>query len=545
MILRQDSNDGKLNGRYYTPLPLAQAMVGKLSSFNPRTILEPSCGRGVFLPLAARQFPSASITAIDNDTKAMAHAKDVCQEYRQVTLEACDFFDFFRESKGRGEFDLIIGNPPYIRYQYLTEAQREKQAEILTANGMRPNKLINAWVAFLVACVNLLHNDGVIAFVIPAEFLQVAYAEELRRFLARVLDDITIITFQELLFPDAQQETVILYGRKGNGNGRIRIAQVRNVDEFAALDLALIPFQTLSEENGKWTRYLVPGTKSQLIASVQGDHRFMRFGDCCLINVGITTGNNKYFSITKATEERFKLSDVTLPLIGRSSHIKGAFFTNQDWLDNVNAGKRAMLVAFPDTDYDGYPQGHKAYIALGERNGENTGYKCRIRDRWYIIPSIWVPDAFFLRRNNLYPKLVMNCCGAVSTDTMHRIKFNKGVDGRDILLAYYNSISFAFAETCGRSYGGGVLEILPGEAGRIMIPDVSHVSRSLKDELLQHVDDALRHDGDIERVLDETDERLLIGELGIPRIWCEDARSIWKALRDRRLNRGGRTPQHR
>lgn len=39
-----------------------------------------------------------------------------------------------------------------------------------------------------------------------------------------------------------------------------------------------------------------------------------------------------------------------------------------------------------------------------------------------------MPDAFFLRRNNLYPKFVLNCCDAVSTDTMHRIKFNNDID---------------------------------------------------------------------------------------------------------------------
>ena len=80
----------------------------------------------------------------------------------------------------------------------------------------------------------------------------------------------------------------------------------------------------------------------------------------------------------------------------------------------------------------------------------------------YIIPSVCVPDAFFLRRSNLYPKFVLNRCGAVSTDTMHRIKFKEGVTPEDILLAYYNSISFAFTEICGRSYIGGVLDILTG-----------------------------------------------------------------------------------
>lgn len=81
-----------------------------------------------------------------------------------------------------------------------------------------------------------------------------------------------------------------------------------------------------------------------------------------------------------------------------------------------------------------------------------------------------MPDAFFLRRNNLYPKFVLNCCDAVSTDTMHRIKFNNDIEPERIVLSYYNSISFAFTEICGRSYGGGVLEILPGEVGNVLVP---------------------------------------------------------------------------
>lgn len=66
------------------------------------------------------------------------------------------------------------------------------------------------------------------------------------------------------------------------------------------------------------------------------------------------------------------------------------------------------------------------YLDEGEENGEHAEYKCSISGSWYSVPSVWVPDAFFLRRNNLYPKFVLNACSAVSTDTMHRMKFNDG-----------------------------------------------------------------------------------------------------------------------
>ena len=149
-----------------------------------------------------------------------------------------------------------------------------------------------------------------------------------------------------------------------------------------------------------------------------------------------------------------------------------------------------------------------------------------------------MPDAFFLRRNNFYPKFVLNRCDAVSTDTMHRIKFNDGVDPQNILLAYYNSVSFAFTEICGRSYGGGVLEILPGEMGNILLPKVEKIDPALRDRLLTLIDSVVRNDENIETALDIVDRELLVNALGIEPEICRKCRAIWKKMQKRRLGRG-------
>ena len=268
------------------------------------------------------------------------------------------------------------------------------------------------------------------------------------------------------------------------------------------------------------------------------DRRFKKFSDLALINIGITTGNNTYFSVDKETTEEYDLSSVTLPLIGRSSHAHGIYFTNNDWQENINANKRAMLISFPDMPYEEYPDKHKEYIELGEKNKEHKGYKCSIRDRWYIVPSVWIPDAFFLRRNNLYPKFVLNRCNAVSTDTMHRLKFNDGVNAENVLLSYYNSISFAFTEICGRSYGGGVLELLPGEVGNIMLPIIDNIDNKLRIELLKQIDSIVRKDEDIEKALNLVDQKLLVEVLGVNKEICTTCRNIWKKMQKRRLGRG-------
>lgn len=412
------------------------------------------------------------------------------------------------------------------------------QSEILTSHGMKANKLINAWVAFTVACVQLLSEKGKLVFIVPAEILQVAYAEELRLYLADNLTKITLITFEHLVFPDIEQEVVVFIGEKGGEEKGIRIIEMKDLDDFGLLRLEQNDFQKLQHVKEKWTKYFVTAEEMTLIQQLRDDDRFVKFSEYGLINVGITTGNNSYFSVTEETTEQYGLADVTFPLIGRSSHAHGIYFTAEDWERNKSAGKRARLVSFPEIPYEKYPEGHKEYIVFGEKNGEQEGYKCSIRDRWYIVPSVWVPDAFFLRRNNLYPKFVLNRCDAVSTDTMHRMKFREGVEPENVLLAYYNSVSFAFAEICGRSYGGGVLEILPGEMGNILLPRVENIAPELRDKLLKQIDTVVRKDEDIEKVLDRVDEELLVNTLGIDPEICRKCRSVWKKMQRRRLRRG-------
>jgi adenine-specific DNA-methyltransferase len=541
MKLKQDSTAQKLRGAYYTPLPLAEMMVKLFADEkNIKNVLEPSCGDGVFIDALINLNCVDClnrVTAVEIEKDEVEKLNARVKNLKNINVRNQDFFDFYERNKHQ-KYDLILGNPPYIRYQYLEEEQRELMSEILTEQGMKSNKLVNTWVGFMVACVNMLSNNGKIAFVIPAEILQVAYAEDLRLFLADHLSKISLITFEELVFPDIEQEIIVFIGEKCNEEKGIRIVELNNLDDLKDFDINTNGFQKMQHVHEKWTKYFTNDKENRLVSEIRRNKHFQKLSDVALINVGITTGNNKYFSVNQNIVNKYELQDVVRPLIGRSAHAHSVYFEKDDWKTNVDAGKAAYLIDFPEKDYEDYPEKHKEYIKKGEANKENEGYKCSIRERWYRIPSIWVPDAFFLRRNNLYPKFVLNCCGAVSTDTMHRVKFNSGIEPERILLSYYNSISFAFTELCGRSYGGGVLEILPGEVGNILVPKLNDIPMDKIRKILKQVDQIVRNDDTIENALNIVDEEILIKDLGIPKELCNDARGIWKKLQSRRLKRG-------
>ncbi|MGL4873827.1 MAG: Eco57I restriction-modification methylase domain-containing protein [Cetobacterium sp.] len=540
MKLKKDSSNQKLRGAYYTPVKLAKCIVKNLAKTNIGNILEPSCGDGVFLDSI---FENNTIEKVDNFT-AIELEKDEAEKVKKryicsknIEVINDDFFNFYNKNKDIKKYDLIIGNPPYIRYQYLSEIQRESLSNILISHSMKANKLVNIWVGFIVACTHMLKDDGRIAFVIPAELLQIAYAEDLRSFLSNHFKKITIITFKKLVFPEIEQEVIVFIGEKGGESKGIRIIETDNLDTFENLQLNDDGYQEILDLKEKWTKYFTTPEEIKLLQTIKKDNRFSKFSEFGTINVGVTTGHNDYFSINKATCENYELSEVSIPLIGRSSHAHGIYFTKSDWDKNLNENKKARLVVFPNKDLNNLKSLHRKYIEFGEEIDVNKGYKCSIRERWYVIPSIWIPSAFFLRRNNLYPKFVLNKCNAISTDTMHRMKINEEVDEEILLLSYYNSISFAFTEICGRSYGGGVLEILPREMGNIMLPIIKSFPNKEKKELLNKIDSIIRNNENIENALDLVDNEILIKYLGIPVEWCTMCRKIWKKLQQRRIKR--------
>ncbi|NKE04658.1 class I SAM-dependent methyltransferase [Mesobacillus selenatarsenatis] len=545
MKLLSDITSQKLRGGYYTPKELCDFIIEWAFFDGPKAnVLEPSTGDGGFLDRLNKSrfndhFESCVAIELIEEEAEKARKKVINNPKFQVINS--DFFHEFQWGLRNQKYDLIIGNPPYIRYQYLTEDQRQTQSDILVSNGMKSNKLINAWVSFVVASVQMLSDNGKIGLVIPAELLQVAYAADLRMFLEKSLSKITVITFRELIFPDVQQEIVLLLGEKSTDGleNKISVLELENLDSIKAtlhegLDKLPVEYKDVDHSKDKWTKFFLNNEEIALINEIGENSSFLNFSDIADIDIGITTGKNKYFSVDKNTVEKYELENVTLPLIGRSAHAHGIYFNQADWESNIEEDLLAQLVYFPNEPRDNFPNPHKEYIKWGEESGLSKGFKLGKRAYWYHIPSVWVPDAFFLRRNDKFPKFVLNQINAVSTDTMHRIRFNEGLNHRKILLSYYNSISFAFTEIEGRSYGGGVLEVLPGEAEKILLPNLQDFDDQSTEELLELIDATIRNKTDIEPILDMVDKAVLVDFLNIDPNKVKQFRGIWKKLLNRR-----------
>lgn len=136
-----------------------------------------------------------------------------------------------------------------------------------------------------------------------------------------------------------------------------------------------------------------------------------------------------------------------------------------------------------------------------------------------------------LRQIHAYPKIILNKADTTCTDTIHRVRLRNGVEGEVTAAAFLNSLTFAFSEVTGRSYGGGVLELEPNEAEKLPLP-----LKGAKNLDLKQIHNFLLEDN-IESVLDITDRVLLVEGLGLSLKEAQMLRRIWQKLRDRRINR--------
>jgi adenine-specific DNA-methyltransferase len=546
-----DLDADKLRGGYYTPGPLAAWLCSWAVRAASDSILEPGCGDGVFLAAAAERLGELGARGPDvarqlagfeilGAEAAAARARLRCRlgARADAVVAAGDFFEWW-QLPSRPRFDAAIGNPPFIRYQTFPEPCRGRAMAILRQLGLAPNRLTNVWVPFVAAAAACLREGGRLAMVLPAELLQVSYAAQLRRFLTERFARIDVVACNELFFARAEQEVVLLLADGAAAPPataaacRVTMTETRTVAEVtarppAAVLAGAVP-KAVRHDDEKWLKFFLSAREIELMRELRGAASVATLKTHAAVDIGVVTGRNEFFVLGGAQIEELGVAAHALPLVSRSAQLRGARITRADWQALAAAGDRVHLLHLRPLDGAPLPPSLASYVRRGESQGIHQGYKCSIRAPWYAVPSVWIPDGFLFRQIHDFPRAVRNQAGAASTDTIHRLTCR--VDPELVIAHLYTHLTAASAEIEGRSYGGGVLELEPTEAERLLVP------ARLQGALPLAECDRLVRAGKLEELLAGNDRPLLSGQLGLSPADCAMLRAIWIKMRERRHSR--------
>jgi adenine-specific DNA methylase len=525
------AQQSKLRGGYYTPLPLADFLARWAIRQPTDRVLEPSAGDGAFAEAAMRHLNGTGhVDAIELHD---AEAQKLRARVPLAEVHTGDVFTWYSPNRDRA-YDAAVGNPPFIRYQTFPEAQRAAGFALMHHEGLHPNRLTNAWVPFVVLATRALRVGGRLAMVLPAELLQVTYAAELREYLARSYRELTVITFRRLVFDGIQQETVLLLGVRSDSDhpATMSFVELHSADELtpSTVDSAERVKVDLDHAREKWTQYYLSARELGLIRDLERSDTLATLGELAEVDVGIVTGRNDFFILTPSEADTLGLREFCFPLVGRSAQIPGLILREEEWQSLAQADGKCLLLQLGRSERKELSRAALAYVEQGEALGYHTGYKCRIRlPAWWYVPSSSVPDAFLLRQIHDGPRIILNEARATCTDTIHRVRVKDGTDPGWLAAASMNSVTFAFSEIRGRSYGGGVLELEPNEADELPFP------KPRRSVPLADLDLWARRK-EPEQILDEVD-RVVLADCGLSRPELSLVRSIWRKLSARRMDR--------
>ncbi|WP_329763264.1 N-6 DNA methylase [Stenotrophomonas geniculata] len=529
----------KLRGGYYTPDDLAAFLCEWVLEIEPKRVLEPSCGDGVFLGALRKvgAVEDLDITAIELDEVEAAKAKRRVEEIglKAGKVHSTDFLSWALDNTGKAEgtFDAVIGNPPFVRYQYLPQPFQQKAEQVFRELGLPFTRHTNAWVPFLLASMRMLRPGGRLAMVVPAEIIHVMHAQSLRTYLGEECSRLVIVDPEKLWFDGTLQGAVLLMAEKRRDENSkaegLGIYEVKDREFLRVSPSGVFAApQSINGKTvaGKWTRALLDKETRDLLDELAEHEEVFRFSEVADVDVGIVTGANKFFLVTDDIVAEHGLERWAHPMFGRSEHCPGVIYDEEQHAANAKLGNPTNFLWFPDKEPMRYKKS-RSYIEAGEEEELHKRYKCRIRSPWFAVPSVYSTEIGMLKRSHDLPRLILNKAGAYTTDTAYRIRTLHGTSADKLVSCFINSLTALSAELEGRHYGGGVLELVPSEIEKLLMPLPSKVNISIKE-----LDSKIRAESP--RGVLGANSRLVLGGLGLSQLKQDIVFNGWKRLRNRR-----------
>lgn len=304
------------------------------------------------------------------------------------------------------DYELCIGNPPYIRHHGLDPKWRAMALESIVADGGPVlKKTANAFVFFLAQALMRTKDDGLVAQVVPYEWVTRPSAIELRKYIESKGWSVDVYRFDSDIFPTVLTTASITIIDKKSRSG-------------------IWKFGTISRSGAvKFTNH-ASGTRSKVISYADGT------ADCKAIR-GLSPGGQEIFVLTE--EERLFYSlkrdrDVRPCVTSLRSVDQNLANLDSETFEQifVRSGARCWLIR---SDLDDHSPELSRYLSGVQAEAWNRYSTCTTRKLWWRYrphpaPALLVASGFTLKS----PKVLLNDVGAIAVGSVYGVLLDEDAD---------------------------------------------------------------------------------------------------------------------
>ncbi|MEP6262879.1 MAG: TaqI-like C-terminal specificity domain-containing protein [Gillisia sp.] len=234
----------------------------------------------------------------------------------------------FPEVFANGGFDVVIGNPPYVRAENINKKEREYFIGS-TDKYSRTYGRFDLYILFNELGISILKRDGFLSYIFPSSFFNQKYSILQREWMLKELNLIELVDLSNLnVFVSVAVDTAIILVQKSDPTNKISISKPNSLLEFSEIKKSEIEKDVFLSLPNITFRCDLTSTLTDLIDKIQNQAR--RIDDVCYVVIGAVPHNSK----TGASKDRLISKEKT-----NDNHKK--------YLEGKNVGR--FRIEWPET----------------------------------------------------------------------------------------------------------------------------------------------------------------------------------------------------
>ncbi|MDT8394599.1 MAG: Eco57I restriction-modification methylase domain-containing protein, partial [Bacteroidales bacterium] len=351
----------------------------------------------------------------------------------------------FPEIFANGGFDVVIGNPPYVRQELFKDIKPSLEKEYACYNS-----IADLYTYFIEQGIKLMSKTGYFSFILPNKFMRANYGKEIREVILREANIDLIFDFDDYpVFDDATTYPIIFVFSKSQSD-KFYYSEINKrsntLDPINVLEQNKIQVLSSSMSSDAWT-FNDSRTFSVLEKLKNSSIELKEFVDDKIFR-GVSTGCNEVFIADKETIKPFE----------NSPHLKKIFMGKE--VKRYKADFQELYLLFLTWDYDLENDDKiKTYLLNNEEKLSARPEVKEGRFNWWCLSRYGSKNSHLLTKPKIiYPRINNECNFFLDVSGEYSLSDNNFFisSGRKDLLALLNSklIFFYLKNNCSTLQGG-------------------------------------------------------------------------------------------